>query len=285
LKSSSKMTAHYFENEFIRLHYYRFGKGAKHMLCFHGFGMHGKQFGCLESTLGDQYTFWGFDLFFHKETTLKDQSLATVKKGLDKKVLAKLVQDFCSHECIEKFSVIGYSMGSHYATAITELLPERIIEYIVAAPSSLNPGMLVRYFGKSSTGNKLLEKLMLSERAVYHLIRFFKWLRLIDAAGRDILYKEIGTPQLRFALYACFTYLRYLETDEVELIKALSNHPIKSIFIFGKNDKMYLPKIGAAFFHKMAVANVLVSPKIIILEENHEMINTNFANRLADLLL
>ena len=107
----------------------------------------------------------------------------------------------------------------------------------------------------------------------------------MDAAGRDILYKEIGTPQLRFALYACFTYLRYLETDEVQLIKALSNYPINSIFIFGENDKMYLPKIGEAFFNKIAMAKVLINPEIIILEENHEMINANFAHRLADLLL
>ena len=168
LKSPSKMTAHYFENEFIRLHYYKFGKGTKNMLCFHGFGMHGKQFRCLENTLGDQYTFWGFDLFFHKETTLKDQTLDTVKKGLLKNELSQLMQDFCTYEHIEKFSVIGYSMGSHYATALVELLPERIHEYIVVAPSSLDPGMLVRFFGKSRTGNTLLEKLMLSEKAVYN---------------------------------------------------------------------------------------------------------------------
>ena len=75
------MTDHYFENSFVKLHYYKFGSGPRHMLCFHGFGMHGKQFKLLTAQLGERYTFWGFDLFFHKETQLKDQSLATVKKG------------------------------------------------------------------------------------------------------------------------------------------------------------------------------------------------------------
>ena len=94
------------------------------MLCFHGFGMHGKQFRELEPELGNKYTFWGFDLFFHKATKLKDQSLETVKTGLTKRELANLILDFCKVQNIDRFSVIGYSMGTHYATTIAEELPE-----------------------------------------------------------------------------------------------------------------------------------------------------------------
>ena len=65
------MTQHYFENDLVNLHYYKFGSGPKAMLCFHGYGMHGKQFKLLESSLGHAYTFYGFDLFFHKETMNK----------------------------------------------------------------------------------------------------------------------------------------------------------------------------------------------------------------------
>ncbi|HZY37074.1 MAG TPA: alpha/beta hydrolase, partial [Mucilaginibacter sp.] len=136
------MTQHYFENEFANLHYYKFGAGPKAMLCFHGYGMHGKQFKLLEGSLGSKYTFYGFDLFFHKETKLNDQSLATIQKGITKKELVALVDEFNKFEGIDRFSVIGYSMGSHYATVIAEELADRIDEYIIAAPSSLNPGRL-----------------------------------------------------------------------------------------------------------------------------------------------
>jgi pimeloyl-ACP methyl ester carboxylesterase len=268
------MTGNYFENQFVKLHYYKFGTGTKHMLCFHGFGMHGEQFKLVVEQLGHQYTFWGFDLFFHKGTQLKDQSLTTIKKGLQKKELASMIAAFCKHEGIESFSVIGYSMGSHYATAIVEELPLMINEYIIAAPSSINPGAMIRFFGKNKAGNKLLEKLMLSEKAMINIISFCKLLRLIDAKGRDILHKEVVTYELRFALYACFTYLRLLETDEEKLIQLLTAHKIKSIFIFGRYDKMYLPAIGKAFFAKYKHGEVLV------LDENHEMINQNFANQL-----
>lgn len=273
------MTDHYFEDSFIKLHYYKFGNGPYHMLCFHGFGMHGKQFKVLEEKLGHKYTFWGFDLPFHKQTVLKDQTLPTIKEGYTKKQLAEVVRSFCRHEHITSFSVIGYSMGCHFATIVAEEMPETVNEYIVAAPSSLNPGKLIRFFGKNKIGNKILEKLILNEKATLNLLSLFKKLRLIDEEVRTILFNEVKTPQLRFSLYATFTSLRRLETDEEKLINALKSYNIKSIFIFGKRDKNYLPNIGSAFFKKYKPSEIL------ILDENHDMINQNFASKLTDLLL
>ena len=119
---------------------------------------------------------------------------------------------------------------------------------------------------------------MLSKRALISLLNLFTWLKFIDNTGRDILYKEIGTAKLRFALYACFTYLRFLETDEPHLISCLQKHNIRSIFIFGERDKMYLPKIGDAFFKKFPQAEK------VILDANHEMINPEFVTTLTKML-
>ncbi|HEY0244767.1 MAG TPA: alpha/beta hydrolase [Mucilaginibacter sp.] len=273
------MTNHYFENALVKLHYYKFGTGAKKMLCFHGFGMHGRQFKALESALGAKYTFYGFDLFFHNDTKLKDQSLQNIKKGLGKEELTNLIIEFCVHEHIDRFSIIAYSMGSHYATTVVEDLAPRIDEYIVAAPSSINPGKLIKYFSKNKTGNKILEKLVLSENILIRMLHLFKRLRFIDDIGLNILLKEINTPELRFNLYACFTYLRFLQTNEPKLINALNANPVKCIFIFGKRDKMYPPNIGTAFFKK------LNHTEVVVLDENHEMINQNFVSALSGLLL
>ena len=112
------MTQHYFENDLVNLHYYKFGAGPKAMLCFHGYGMHGKQFKLLEGSLGEKYTFYGFDLFFHKETKLKDQSLAAIQKGITKKELVDLIEEFCKFENIEpllRYRVFhGYSLCDRY---------------------------------------------------------------------------------------------------------------------------------------------------------------------------
>jgi len=273
------MMSHYFENSLVKLHYYKYGSGPNAMLCFHGYGMHGKQFRIMEAQLGSKYTFYGFDLFFHKETKLVDQSLDHIKRGISKKELAGLFTQFCAHENIEKFSVIGYSMGTHYATIMAEELAHRINEYIVAAPSAFKPGVLVRFFSTNKFGNKILEKLAFSDKAILHFLSFYRKLNLIDSKNHEILLKEIGTRELRFNFYASLTYLRFLDTDPRRLEQELQQHQVKSIFVFGKRDKMYPVKIGNFLIPK------LKSAEVIVLDENHELINKNFADKLSAILI
>lgn len=273
------MTDHYFEHPRVTLHYYKYGTGKKSILCFHGFGMHGKQFRVLEATLGSKYTFYGFDLFFHKQTRLTDNSLKHLKAGISKRELADLIEDFCRHEGIDRFSMIGYSMGTHYATAIVEQLVDRIDEYIVAAPAALNPGRMIRYLSRNRVGNKLLEKLALSQKALPRLLRLCRKMRLLDAANYAIITNETATPELRYNFYASMTYLRHLDTDMAALKRVLQLDHIKSIFIFGKRDRMYPERIGKKLIPEIRQAQT------VILETNHQMINQSFASSLERLLL
>jgi hypothetical protein len=169
-------------------------------------------------------------------------------------------------------------MGSHYATIIVEESGELVDEFIIAAPSSLEPGKLIRFFSKNKTGNNILEKLTLSEKALVRMLKVFKRLRLINEQDFKILFSEIGTAELRFNFYACFTYLRFLEMDEQRLLVAIGKNNIKSIFIFGNRDKTFPPKIGEKFIRKLEHCEV------VILDEGHEMIKKDFVTSLTKLL-
>lgn len=273
------MTQHCFENDFVKLYYYKFGNGPNAMLCFHGYGRQGKQFKILEAGLGQKYTFYGFDLFFHQQTKLKDQGLATIKKGISKQQLAGLITAFCKYEGIGCFSLLGYSMGTHYATAIAEELAPIVIEYIAAAPSCLNPGRLALFFSKNKTGNKMLAKLALSKQLPLVLLKLLKRLQLIDKEAFKILLSEMGTPETRFKLYACFTYLRFLETNSLRFTALMGAHNIKCIFIFGKRDKIFPYKKNGPVISKLKKA------EIMILNTGHEMIKRDFAAALTGMLL
>lgn len=273
-----QMTSHFFENSFVKLHYYRFGNGPKVMFCFHGFGMHGRQFRLLEETLGQTYTFYGFDLFFHKKTQLADQSVEKVKEGLQKDALAQLFIDFCTNQKISKFSTLSYSMGSHFASTLVETIPERIEEVIIAAPSCFNPGQIVNFLSTNKIGNKLFERLTLSKNGMNNLISTLKRFKVIDQITKEILLKEVATYDLRFSLYASATYFRTLKIDSNRFINALNDFNIKSIFIFGDRDKNYPKKIGDPIIPKIKNA------KVIVLQEDHNMINVNFSKTLVDSL-
>ncbi|MES3017571.1 MAG: alpha/beta hydrolase [Bacteroidota bacterium] len=272
------MTSHYFSNDLVAMHYYQFGRGAQNMFCFHGYGMHGRQFKILEETMGAQYTFYGFDLFFHKDTILKDQSVNAVKKGISKAQLASLFKDFCKYSGVDHFSIIAYSMGSHYATSLVEEIPEHIDEIFIAAPSSFKPGKIITFLSTNRVGNKLFERMALSDNGMTGFLSALKRTRIIDQKAYDILMKEVSSPQLRFSFYACASYLRFLRLDADRFIQKLNEYKIKSVFIFGDRDKNYPAAIGQKVIPKINLA------RQIVINENHDMINRNFANVLSGLL-
>jgi len=273
------MTEHYFENKLVRMHYYKFGNGSKKMLCFHGYGMHGKQFTVLEPNLGDQYTFYGFDLFFHKETKLKDHGLDVIKKGISKKELCQLFLEFCEAQNILQFSIAAYSMGSHYATTLVEEIPHRIKELFIAAPASFNPGKTINFLSLNPMGGALLEFLALrTGRGMPRLLGLLKRLSVIDHKAYDILLREVGTYELRFAFFACMRYKRFLTLNTEKFIESLNKHSIKSYFIFGKRDKNYPVKIGQSIIPRILTAQQFE------IDENHDMIHSKFGQILVELL-
>lgn len=272
------MTNHYFSNDLVVMHYYQFGSGPKSMFCFHGYGMHGRQFRVLEESMGDQYTFYGFDLFFHKETKLRDQSIAAVNKGITKAELGALIKEFCETAGVERFSILAYSMGSHYATSLVEEISERIEELFVAAPSSLKPGRIITFLSSNRLGNKMLKRMALSDNAMTGLLSALKKTRIIDQKAYDILLREISSPELRFSFYACVSYMRFLKLDADKFVAQLNQHHIRSVFIFGERDITYPPSIGRVLIPKIKLA------RQIVIDENHDMINRNFAEVLSGLL-
>lgn len=272
------MTSHYFSNDLVDMHYYRFGAGPRNMFCFHGYGMHGRQFKVLEEAMGEEYTFYGFDLFFHKKTVLKDQSVEALKRGISKVQLASLFKDFCKEAGVDLFSIIAYSMGSHYATSLVEEIPEHIHELFIAAPSSLKPGKIITFLSGNRIGNKVLERMALSSNNMPRLLSVLKKIRIIDQKGYDILFKEVASPELRFSFYACASYMRFLTLNTEKFISKLNQHQIKSVFIFGERDKNYPPAIGKDIIPKIDLA------KQFVINENHDMINLNFANALSRLM-
>lgn len=273
------MTEHYFEHQLAKLHYYRFGTGPKAMLCFHGYGMHGKQFKVLEEKLGNTYTFYGFDLFFHQQTKLTKQDVEEVSRGIEKEEVLHLFMAFCDEQGIDKFSVIGYSMGTHYASVLAELSPDRLEDFILIAPSSIRPVPLMAFLCLNPVGNWFFRKLALSENGLLRLLRFCRKLKIVDDTGYTILYNEIATPDLRFCFYASGTYMRKLKGDEQKLMAVLNQLHVRSAFVFGARDLMYPPKIAKLLLPKLNHAHE------VVLNETHELVNVRLADCLAQLFI
>lgn len=272
------MTSHFFNHSLVNLHYYRFGNGPKAMLCFHGYGMHGKQFAILEEKLGEAYTFYGFDLFFHKETKLIDQSIACVKAGISKFIFCELMMDFCSYESIDRFSIIGYSLGTHYATVLAEQKAFRIDQLFLVAPSFLRIFPPFQVMSRNKIANFAFRKLFMSQNGIKIALHLCKKLTVIDKKSHHILTSEMATVDLRFAFYANVTYLRYLQIEQQVLVNSLNKHQVDCHFIFGERDSMYPNDLADKLIAKLHSASKTT------IDEDHDMVTVNLSDKIHQLL-
>ncbi|MDQ7947774.1 MAG: alpha/beta hydrolase [Pedobacter sp.] len=272
------MTSRYFHHQLVDLHYYRFGSGPKAMLCFHGYGMHGRQFRVLESQLGESYTFYGFDLFFHNQTKLRHPSLAHIKDPIDIPAFLELMEAFCMHESIERFSVIAYSMGTHYASVLTTLMASRIDDVFMLAPSFLRVFFLLDLLAKNKTANLIFYRLFMSARVMKTALFIGKKLLLIADKDYQVLCKEMAEPSMRYAFYGNVTYSRHLDVRKDVFTKALNLHHVRCHFIFGERDRVYHAKIA-----DQLMANLTHATKTI-LDEDHDMVNENLPAKIYQLL-
>lgn len=272
------MTAHFFNHHLVNLHYYRFGTGPKVMFCFHGYGMHGRQFTVLEEKLGAEYTFYGFDLFFHNQTRLTNQSLDHIKEPLRKNEFAELITAFCASESIDRFSVIAYSMGTHYASVLSELKANKIDHLFMLAPSFLRVFLAFKILANNKLANWLFYKFFMHKSAILFSLKLGKSLGLIDEKSYRILCAEMATPQMRFAFYANVTYLRHLETKPAAFAHVLNQHQTQCHFIFGKRDKIY---------HSNLADELIVQLKKVsktVLDEDHDMVNHKLPEKIYQLI-
>lgn len=272
------MTAQFFNHHLVNLHYYQFGNGPKAMLCFHGYGMHGKQFAVLAAAFGNDYTFYGFDLFFHQQTLLHNQSISAVKKGLAKADLCNLMNDFCQAKNIDRYSIMSYSLGTHYATVLAEAQAYRIEQLFILAPAFLNVFKPFKVLARNTVANFAFRKLFLSRNGVRITLGICKRVGFLDEKNYQILNKELLTPQLRFAFYANVTYLRFLQPKLDSLIQALNENEVRSFFIFGGRDRMYPERLADDLLPRLKFAHK------IVLDEDHDMVNQNLPARLSQLM-
>lgn len=118
----------------------------------------------------------------------------------------------------------------------------------------------------------------LSNNGMTRMLSVLRRTRIIDQKGYDILFKEVSNPVQRFSFYACASYMRFLKLDAEKFVNMMNKHEIKGVFIFGERDRNYPPAIGQAIIPKINFARQLV------INENHDMINRNFAQVLSSLL-
>jgi len=269
----------FFENDFARLHYYQYGSGENILVAFHGFGMRGNQFSKLEDALGKKYKIYSFDLFFHGETMLKDDTVDTIRKGINYKQIANIINQFLISigEKDASFSLLSYSIGAKLALAILQQMPHRIkTAYFIAADGFQNNPVLKICSSKHI--NNWLLKLVYHPKTLHYILNNLYKYRYIDNALHRILSFEFSTQAYRMISYKTITYYSRLKFNRQQLAQYINTNQIETHLFFGKTDKLFPACIAYKF------GKLLHKPNLHIFNQGHELINNELNEYLKKII-
>lgn len=241
------------------------GNGTINLIAFHGFGQDGFAFSPV-AIQNPKYTIYSFDLPFHGETLIRNPSLSFRSHEV-----IELIQKLMDQFAIDRFSLMGFSIGAKLLFPIIEAFHSQIEKVWLLAPD----GIKLNFWYRAATGTRLMRYLF---RTALHNYKFLNGLgnlmlslKIMDKSTILFAMKSINTNEKRKQVYYIWTYLRKLKLNSVAVSNKLNETNPPIYFILGERDKI-IPKSIV-----MPLIKKLNNSKVVTLACGHQSLIGNFA--------
>lgn len=228
---------HKFHHRDTILSYQKAGTGSESMLLFHGFGQDNNVFNSLLNELGDRFTLFSFDLFFHGQS-----KWLLYETPLSKAFWKELLGQFLINNSIEKFSLIGFSLGSKLALASLEGYPSRVNSIILIAPDGIKTNFWYSLATYPIALRSLFKSMIIKPGRFLSFVKIAKAFQLADAGIIRFAQSQMDTEEKRKRVYYSWIVFRMLKFNLKDLALTINSHKIQLTVIVGKYDKIITAK-------------------------------------------
>lgn len=216
------------------LHYHQLGHGSKVLLAFHGIGQDGVT--CYQSfadQLGDIYTIYAFDLFFH------GQNLSRLAGDIvTKEIWKNIIEHFLKEHKIERFDVAGYSMGGRFALATVEVFSKNIDKVFLIAPDGISEHPLYSLASRFPPTRTLFRWFMRNPNSFLKTAGVLKKVGVVNSSLFRFTENVINTPQKRNTILNSWIAFRKLRFDIPEVYETAKSNGVDIYLFIGKYDKL-----------------------------------------------
>ena len=214
-----------FQFENSQVSYRKYGAGAEIMLAFHGFGQTNQAFAAIETCCGEQFTIFALDLFFHGNSHYAGKSLLT------KTAWNRLLDAFLQTHNIDRFSLIGFSLGGRFALASVEHVADQLNRFVLIAPDGITRNGWYRLATGSPLGRALFRYVLKHLSVVYWLGLVLVQVGVLNRALLRFAELSLSTPERRTLAYQSWTQFRLIRPD-LDVIAHLLNHSSVRVQLF-----------------------------------------------------
>lgn len=212
--------------------YQKFGTGPAILLAFHGFGQSSQAFAPVGVITGEQYTLFAIDLFLHGNSRYSGNQLLTQPDW------QRIIAAFLESQNIDRFSLMGFSLGGRFALATVEAFADRLDQLVLIAPDGITRSFWYQLATGSFPGRKLfrytLRHLPLLTAFGHTLTRF----DLLHRTAMRFVEVSLSTPQQRELVYQSWTQFRLIQPDLSSIANLLIDKKIRVRFFTGAFDRI-----------------------------------------------
>ena len=253
-----------------RLHYHKFGNGAKLMLGLHGFGQQAELFRTFEKYLGNEFTFYAIDLPFHSVTTWSEETFSPADVG-------EWIELILKKEGKKNCSLLGHSLGGRIWLSCLPKIVSKVDLVVLLAPDGVAtkgmslPDLIPIWCRKGMA--KTVQK-------PAWLLKVASWLyqsKLLSAFAYKYLQYHFRTSERQQCLLRTWISLSHFKLNLKEIARSLEEKKeLKLITFLGKTDPLIKPD------QFQAKAKTIPQMEITILPGGHHLVNKNVAEKLIE---
>lgn len=208
------------------------GQGSKTILAFHGIGQDHRCFMPLVEVLKGQYTFHLFDLPFHGQSP----PLATEKLSMGE--WQGFLSDFLTENHIDKFSVLGFSMGGKFALATLQLFPNRIESCWLLAPDGITESPWYRLATQFWLGKALFRFFVSNINHFKKLSKpLIKW-GLVQKSAVKFAEATLATSTQRERIYRSWLGFSLIRPNMKKVAEITSQNKVEVKIFLGEYDTL-----------------------------------------------
>ena len=251
----------------MNLHFHKLGSGPNILLAFHGIGQDGIScFKSFSENLGDRYTIYAFDLYFHGKSI--EESTADFSKNeiITKEVWAQNIREFLRKENISRFDVAGFSMGGRFALATLDSFSEQIDKVFLIAPDGVSEHPLYTLASRFAPARNLFRWFMKNPDTFFKAANVFQKAGLVHSSLYRFTQHVLNTPEKRQSVYNSWVNFRKLHFDISELYQKIKSDSVDLYLFIGKYDKL-LKESGVK-----KLADILPSGRYLVLQSGHSQL-------------
>ncbi|GAB2782627.1 hypothetical protein GCM10027275_27980 [Rhabdobacter roseus] len=244
------------------LYCHRFGHGPRTLLAFHGIGQDGASgYASFAECLGDYYTLYAFDLPFHGQSGgMGPEGTFSNRNVLNKVLWQKYLQDFLRQHHIQRFDVVGFSLGGRLALATLEAFPHLIDRAYLIAPDGVREHVLYSLATRFAPTRLLFRAIIKYPSPLLGTAEVLQKAGVLPGSLLRFTRHMLATPERRLLIYRSWLTFRGLRFAIPSLIQRLRPHGVALFLFTGQYDRMLRTQDLAVLARQLPEAQSVTLP-------------------------